>query len=166
MIPHSPPRWLPVGFFLMLLLWGCTTGKMVTHETLDVELLAIKPEKIGLSQQTFQVKLRITNANNQPIPIAALSASLFLNGHYFTSVSVQKPFIIKSHDPVDVDVTATTTLADSSSELKKIIKNGSTKLDYELKGTARIDLPLTNDIPIKKSGRIDLQQKIEQKLCK
>ncbi|MBF0421797.1 MAG: LEA type 2 family protein [Magnetococcales bacterium] len=152
---------LVIAAVLILASWlsACAIPKVGVQEKLDVELMAIEPEKIALSHQTFQIKLRVSNPNSDPLPISALKASISLEGNYFASVHLQKPMTVKAHGNTEVQVTANTTLLESSQELKKIIKNCSQKLNYHLDGAIRIDRPLIGDIPFKKSGQVDLGQK-------
>ncbi len=150
-----------VTTLVALLFSGCVMPKFSFPEKLDVALVSIEPEKLSLAQQVFRVRFRVTNASMEEIPIAALQASIVIEGFDFAHVTTQQPLTVRAKGQTEVDVSVRTTLVDSFPDLNKIFKRRKEPIHYHLSGAIQVDRPLTGNLPFQKSGTIDLGGKLE-----
>ena len=141
-----------------LTLNACSTVLQEVLKEPEVSVGEFKLVKVGLINQTFSLKLIVTNPNQIPLPIKSFNYSIQLAGDEFASGNTAQPFSIPAKGSESIDLTIKLNLLRSSSHLINIVKSGSQSINYEVNGNIGIDLPLMAAVPVKKAGSINLSR--------
>lgn len=137
---------------------GCSTVLQEVLKEPEVSIGEVKLVKAGLINQTFSLKIIVTNPNQIPLPIKSFNYAVHLAGDEFASGNTPEPFSIPANGSESIDLTVKLNLLRSSSHLINIIKSGSQSINYQLNGNIGIDLPLMSAVPVNKEGSINLSR--------
>lgn len=148
-------------FSLLIFTFALNACSTVLQEVLkepEVSLGEVKLIKVGLINQTFSLRLIVTNPNQIALPIKSFNYAIHLAGDEFASGNTAQPFSIPANGSESIDLTVKLNLLRSSSHLINIVKSGSQSISYQLKGNIGIDLPLMSAVPVNKAGSINLSR--------
>ena len=137
---------------------GCNTVLQEVLKEPEVSVGEIKLVKAGLINQTFALKLIVTNPNQISLPIKSFNYAVHLAGDEFASGNTAQPFSIPANGSETIDLTVKLNILRSSSHLINIVKSGSQSISYQLKGNIGIDIPLMSSVPVNKAGSINLSR--------
>jgi LEA14-like dessication related protein len=145
-------RFFVINIVIALIVAGCANLPSDFEEP-SVSIINIDlRNSSGLAPQ-FDIALRITNPNREPLDISGMSYEIYLEGNKVVSgVSNNFP-VIEPYSTVDVNVSAMVSLLGSINFLRGLTTRSESNLDYELR--AKIDIGRSYPhVNINKSGVI------------
>jgi len=111
----------------------------------------------NLLQQNFRVKLNVRNPNNRDLPVTRLHADLNVGGEHAASGDNDHAFVVPARGSTDIDLTVTANLALTLLKLAQRPDGGSGAIDYDVTGSASLDLPFLHDLPFRQKGSFSLR---------
>jgi LEA14-like dessication related protein len=138
-------------------LTGCaSTGSFVA--TPQVSLRDVEVTKLDLNSQTFLLAFDVINPNPFPLPIAAISYGVELDGFRFASGETQGDFTVPASSDGGFAISVDVNLMRTAPQLLFIVRDGVYReIPYALKGSFDVDIPLVSPVPFESSGTIRLQ---------
>jgi len=143
---------LLVTFFMV----GCETIATSILKEPEVSVAGFRVISANLMNQRFGVKIKIDNPNSISMPINKIKYTFDVAGREFVSGSSDKPIRIPAKGNETFEVEVKMNILESASYLATIFEGGSESLEYKLKGSIDVDLPLMGSIPITRKGQIKL----------
>ena len=140
-------RWL----WLALVLAGCAPH----FERPVISVGAIDLQKgSSFLQQTFLVRFHIQNPNSRALPVNGLHAELSVEGERVASGVTSQAFVVPAHGETDFDMTINANMAVA---LLKLAGNPhADAINYQVTGSANLDLPFLHDLPFQQAGTFSL----------
>ena len=137
-------------------LTGCaSTGSFV--DTPQVSLRNVEVTKLDLDRQTFLLAFDVTNPNPFPLPIAAISYGVELDGYRFASGETQGEFTVPASSDGGFAISVDVNLMRTAPQLLFIVREGVYReIPYTLRGTFDIDIPFASPVTFKTNGTIRL----------
>src|SRR6202789_385153 len=111
----------------------------------------------NLLQQNFAVKLNIQNPNDRTLPIAGVHVELHVGGEQIASGVSDRAIVVPAHGESDFDMTIKANVALVLLKLADKMDQHSQSIDYDLTGSASIDLPFLRDLPFHQTGSLSLK---------
>jgi LEA14-like dessication related protein len=111
----------------------------------------------NLLQQKILVKFDIENPNDRELPVSELHAELDVAGERLASGVSDRPFVVPAHGTTQFDMTITANLALALLKLSQHSDGHSDSIDYEMSGSASLDLPFLHDLPFHQKGSFPLR---------
>lgn len=139
---------------LLLVLALCLAGCVPKFERPNITVIGIEMQKGNLLSQNFAVKLQVDNPNKQALPVRGLHAELSLDGERIASGVSNRPFVVPPMGSSEFDMTITANLALAILKLKN---PPGEAIDYEVTGSASLDLPFLHDLPFHQKGSFPLK---------
>ena len=154
MLPRIP-KWLLLPLFTA---WTAACSLVAPHFERPV-LTVAGIELLGgnLLQQNFLVKFNVQNPNDRALPVTGLHAELNVLGERVASGIVDRAFVVPAQGSSQFDMTISANLALVLFKLKASTDKRSDDIDYELTGTANIDLPFLREVPFRQRGVFSLK---------
>ncbi len=151
-----------VVFFLMLFtLNGCGTGmanspfaalKPVSPE---ISLKNFELVKVGLTEQTYRLRLNIKNPNAFPLPIQALNYQLFVNNKPFFKGANNQPVMIPALGEGFMETNINSNIADVMEGWQQWFSLAKQTIDYRLVGDVGVS-SYAIPIPFQYADKVDL----------
>lgn len=147
-------------FFLMLFtLNGCGTTNSplgaLTPLSPEVSLKNFSLVKMGLSEQTYRLRLHVKNPNSFPLPIQMLNYQLFLNNKSFAKGSNNKPVTIPALGSGYIETNVNSNIADVVEGWQEWFSLAKRTLNYRITG----DVGVSNfaiPVPFQYADKVDL----------
>lgn len=138
------------------LLTGCaSTASLV--DTPQVSLRNVEITELDLDSQTFRLDFDVINPNPFPLPIAAISYGVELDGFRFASGETQGNFTVPASSDGGFAISVDLNLMRTAPQLLFIVRDGVHRdIPYALKGTFAVDIPFVNPVSFKTNGTIRL----------
>ncbi|HWS64334.1 MAG TPA: LEA type 2 family protein [Steroidobacteraceae bacterium] len=154
MLPRIP-KWLLLPLFTA---WTAACSLVAPHFERPI-LTVVGIELVGgnLLQQNFLVKFNVQNPNDRALPVTGLHAELNVLGERIASGIVDRAFVVPARGSSQFDMTISANLALVLFKLKASTDKRSDDIDYELTGTANIDLPFLREVPFRQRGVFSLK---------
>jgi LEA14-like dessication related protein len=152
MLPRA--RWLFITWSLCLA--ACTlVAPKFERPTLAV--IGIEMVSGNLMQQNFRVKFNIQNPNDRAVPVSGLHASLSVGGEHIAEGQNDHAFVVPAKGDIDFDMMITANMALALLKLANRMDQHADSLDYDVSGSASIDLPFLRDLPFHQTGSFPLK---------
>jgi LEA14-like dessication related protein len=107
--------------------------------------------------QSLAVRFNVQNPNDRPLPVRALHADVTVAGEAVASGDSDTPFVVPAKGDANFDMTIQTNLALIILKLSNKMDQHADGLNYELTGTASVDLPFVKTLPFHQSGVLPLR---------
>jgi len=107
----------------------------------------------NLLQQTFLVKFQVQNPNRRALPVQGLHAELSVGGERIASGVSNRAFVVPPMGQSEFDMNITANMA---AAIFKLANQHADSIDYELTGSASLDLPFMHDLPFHQTGSFSL----------
>jgi LEA14-like dessication related protein len=111
----------------------------------------------NLIQQNFAVKLNIQNPNDRALPVTGLHVSLNVGGDEIASGVSDRAFVVPAFGESEFDMTIKANMALAVMKLADKVNKHSDSIDYELTGTANVDLPFLRNVLFHQAGSFALK---------
>jgi LEA14-like dessication related protein len=151
-----------VIFFLMLFtLNGCGTGAVnspfavLTPKSPEISLKNFELVKVGLSEQTYRLRLNIKNPNAFALPIQALNYQLFLNNKSFFKGANNQAVTIPALGEGYVETDINSNIADVVAGWQEWFSLAKRTLNYRITGDVGVS-SFGIPIPFQYSDKVDL----------
>jgi LEA14-like dessication related protein len=105
-------------------------------------------------QQNFLVKFEVQNPNKRALPVQGLKAELDVGGQRIASGLSNQAFVVPPMGESEFDMTITANMA---AALLSLANQRGDSIDYELSGSANLDLPFLREVPFHQSGSFSLK---------
>jgi LEA14-like dessication related protein len=148
-------RWLVCVFTA----WIAAACSLVApkFERPEVSVVSIELLSGSLFQQNFLVKLNIQNPNDRALPVTGMHAELNVAGERLASGVSNRPFVVPAQGTTQFDMTITANMALALLKLSQRADNHSDSIDYDMTGSASIDLPFLRDLAFHQKGSFSLR---------
>jgi LEA14-like dessication related protein len=145
---------------LFAAVWTAACSLLAPHfEKPDVSVASIQLIGGNLLQQNFLVKFNVQNPNDRALPVTGLHAELNVAGERLASGVSNGAFVVPPHGVMQFDMTITANMAVALLKLSQRNDSHAAAIDYEMTGSASIDLPFLHDLPFHQSGSFPLGPK-------
>jgi LEA14-like dessication related protein len=134
---------------LLVTLTGCNPK----FEKPNLSVVGIEMKGGNLLQQNFLVKFQIQNPNDRSLPVSGLHADLTVGGDRIASGVSNRAFVVPPMGQSEFDMTITANVALA---LLKMTNQHTDSIDYEVTGSASLDLPFMHDLPFHQRGTFPL----------
>lgn len=134
------------------LLLGACSGLAPRFERPEVSVAGLELAGGNLLEQKFLVKLNIRNPNDRELPVTSLHADLNLAGEHIASAVNNHAFVVPAQGTTQFDMTLTANLGLALLKLSQRPEGGSAPIEYEVSGSASLDLPFLRDLPFHQKG--------------
>jgi LEA14-like dessication related protein len=104
-------------------------------------------------QQNFLVKFQVQNPNTRALPVSGLHAEINVGGQRIASGVSNHAFVVPAMGESEFDMTVT---ADMAAALLQLANHHTDSIDYEVTGSANLDLPFMHDLPFHQTGSFSL----------
>ena len=122
-----------------------------------VSVVSIEMRSGNLLQQNFAVKLNVQNSNPRALPVSALRVALNVGGVEVASGSSDHAFLVPPMGESRFDMTIKASVALALMKLADKMDPHADSVDYDLTGSASIDLPFLRDLPFHQTGTFSLR---------
>jgi LEA14-like dessication related protein len=136
---------------LLLGMAGCTAK----FERPNLIVSSIEMQGGNFLQQNFLVKFQAQNPNRRALPVSGLHAELNVAGQRIASGVSNKAFVVPPMGETEFDMTITANMALA---LLQLANQHADSIDYEMTGSASLDLPFMHDLPFHQTGSFSLKQ--------
>jgi LEA14-like dessication related protein len=145
------------GFLLAVLAWvtGCSL-LAPKYQRPEVTVAGIELKGGNLLQQNFLVKFDVHNPNTRDLPVTSLRAELNVAGERVASGMTNNAFVVPAQSTTQFDMTITANLGLALLKLSQRPEGASSAIEYEMTGSASIDLPFLRDLPFRQTGSFSL----------
>ena len=144
-------RVLAAGLLGALLLGGCSLVPKFEKPTL--ELVSLKLADDNLLSQRFNVRLKVLNPNDRALPVNGLRYTVEIDGKAFGKGESTRAFTVPARGEAEFDMTLDANLAGAvAAVLSRRERAKGRELEYRLKGTVSIDLPLMRSLDFDQVG--------------
>lgn len=147
------PMWL-MGWLLCLSACSLLTPKF---DRPTVTVVGIELVGGNLLQQTFRAKFNIQNPNDRALPVSGLHASLGVGGEHLAQGQIDRAFVVPARGSTDFDMMINANMALALLKLANKMDERADSIDYDLSGTASVDLPFLRDLPFHQTGSFSLK---------
>jgi LEA14-like dessication related protein len=122
-------------------------------------LTVVGVEMVGgnLLQQTFRVKFNIQNPNDRALPVSGLRADLKVAGEPVAQGQNDHAFVVPAAGNIEFDMMISSNMALALLKLASKMDQNADSIDYDVSGTASIDLPFLRDLPFHQAGSFSLR---------
>jgi LEA14-like dessication related protein len=122
----------------------------------DVSVAGIELVSGNLFEQDFLVKLNVQNPNARELPVTGLHVEVNVAGERLASGVSNRPFVVPAHGSTQFDMTITANMALALLKLRQRSDSRADSIDYDMTGSASIDLPFLHDLAFQQKGTIAL----------
>jgi LEA14-like dessication related protein len=142
-------------------LTGCSTGgtssivSALKPVAPDVSLKNFEMTKMGLSEQTYRLRLNIKNPNAYPLPIQNLNYQLFLNNKPFFKGANNKPVTIPALGEGVIETDINSNIADVVSGWQEWLSLAKRTFNYRIVGDVGVS-SYNVPIPFQYADKVDL----------
>lgn len=157
------------ALMLSVAVYGCATMGS-GFETPQINLAAIRLLEIKGFESIFQVDLRVSNPNDQALPIRGVDCDLALNGHHLARGVANPEKEIPAYGSEIVAVTVYASLLDMAGIAGRLLQNSrrgdsDEKWTYAAKGHIRLNSTVwPGKIPFASNGEIDVNELVSEQL--
>jgi LEA14-like dessication related protein len=146
------PRVLAI--FLLLVCCEACAPKFVRP---NLTVAGIEMQGGNFLQQNFLVKFQVQNPNERALPVSGLHAELNVGGQRVASGVSNRAFVVPAMGQSEFDMTITANVAMA---LVQLANRHADSVDYEVTGSANLDLPFMHDLPFHQTGSFSLNSLI------
>jgi LEA14-like dessication related protein len=147
-------RLLPIALLLCL---GACSSLAPKFNRPTVSVVSIEMRGGNLLQQNFAVKLNVQNPNDRAVPVSGLHVELNVGGERIASGVSDHAVVVPPFGESEFDMTIKANVALALLKLADKMNQNSDSIDYDLTGSASIDLPFLRDLPFHQSGSFSLK---------
>ncbi|MGC1524202.1 MAG: LEA type 2 family protein [Steroidobacteraceae bacterium] len=146
---------LKLTWAVPLLLWltlGACSALAPKFNRPTVSVVSVEMRGGNLLQQTFAVKLNVRNPNDRALPVSGLHLSLSTGGEEIASGASDRAFVVPAFGDSEFDMTIKANMALAILKLANKMNQHADSIDYDISGTASLDLPFMHDLPFHQTG--------------
>lgn len=144
-------RLLAAAVFGTVLLGACSLVPKFEKPTL--ELVSLKLADGNLLSQRFNARLKVHNPNDRALPVNGLHYTVEIDGKAFGRGESTRAFTVPAHGEAEFDMTLDANLAGAvAAVLTRRERAKGREVEYRLKGTVSIDLPLMRSLEFDQVG--------------
>ena len=145
-------RMLFTALCAAVLLAGCSLVPKFEKPTL--ELVKLKLADGNLLSQRFEARVKVFNPNGRALPVKGLRYTVEIDGKAFGRGESVRAFTVPPHGEAEFDMTLDANLAGAlAAVLQRRDKAKGREVEYRLKGTVSIDLPLMGSLEFDQLGK-------------
>jgi LEA14-like dessication related protein len=139
---------------LLCVLILCGTACAPKFERPVLTVSSVELQSGNLFQQSFLVKFQVQNPNNRELPVQGLHAELDVGGQRIASGVSNRAFAVPPMGQSEFDMTITANMA---AALVQLANQHADTIQYELSGSANLDLPFLREVPFHQGGSFSLK---------
>ena len=131
---------------------GCSI--VPKYEKPTLELVKLKLADGNLLSQRFEARVKVFNPNSRSLPVKALRYTVEIDGKAFGHGESVRAFTVPPHGEAEFDMTLDANLAGAvAAVLQRRDRAKGREVEYRLKGTVSIDLPLMGSLEFDQLGK-------------
>jgi LEA14-like dessication related protein len=123
----------------------------------NVSVISIQLRGGNLLQQNFAVKLNIQNPNDRALPVSGVRTELSVSGELIATGVSDHEIVVPANGESEFDMTISANMALALLKLANKLDQHADSIDYDLTGSASIDLPFLRNLPFHQSGSLSLK---------
>jgi LEA14-like dessication related protein len=139
---------------VLCLLMLCAAGCAPKFERPVLTVSSVELQKGNLFQQSFLVKFQVQNPNDRELPVQGLHAELDVGGQRIASGVSNRAFVVPPLGQSEFDMTITANMA---AALLQLANQHADTIDYDLSGSANLDLPFLREVPFHQTGSFSVK---------
>jgi LEA14-like dessication related protein len=139
---------------MLCLLILCAAACAPKFERPVLTVSSVELQSGNLFQQSFLVKFQVQNPNARELPVQGLRAELDVGGQRIASGVSNRAFVVPPMGQSEFDMTITANMA---AALLQLANQRADTIDYELSGSASLDLPFLREVPFHRGGSFSLK---------
>ncbi len=147
-------RWVPI---LLSLCLGACSAMAPKFNRPTVSVVSVEMRGGNLLQQNFAVKLSVRNPNDRALPVSGLHLTLSTGGEEIAGGASDRAFVVPAFGDSEFDMTVKANMALAILKLANKMDQHADSIDYEVSGTANLDLPFLHDLPFHQTGSFSLK---------
>jgi LEA14-like dessication related protein len=147
-------RWLPI--LLTLCLAACSAMAPKFNRP-SVSVVSVQMRGGNLLQQNFAVKLSVRNPNDRALPVSGLRLTLSTGGEEIARGASDHAFVVPAFGDSEFDMTIKANMALAVLKLANKMDQHADSIDYDVSGTASLDLPFLHELPFHQTGSFSLK---------
>jgi LEA14-like dessication related protein len=132
----------------------CVAACAPKFERPNLTVIGIEMQGGNFFQQNFLVKFQVQNPNDRALPVSGLHADLNVGGDRIASGVSSQAFIVPPMGQTEFDMTISANMAVA---LLHLANQHSDSIDYEVTGSANLDLPFMHALPFHQTGSFALR---------
>ncbi len=138
---------------MTLVAFGAGCALVPHYEKPTLELVSLKLAEGNLLSQRFNARLKVHNPNDRSLPVSGLRYTVEIDGKVFGRGASERAFTVPARGEAEFDMTLDANLAGAiGAMLQRREKAKGREVEYRLKGTVNIDLPLLRSIDFDQVG--------------
>jgi len=137
---------------MMAALLAACSALTPRFEKPEVSVAGLELAGGNLLQQNFVVKSNIHNPNDRELPVTSLHADLTVGGEHVASAVNNHAFVVPAQGTTQFDMTLTANLGLALLKLSQRPDGGSAPIEYDVTGSASLDLPFLHDLTFHQKG--------------
>jgi LEA14-like dessication related protein len=145
-----------IGILLAATAAFCVAGCVPKFNRPNVSVVSVELRRGNLVQQDFAVKLNVQNPNDRVLPVKGLRVELQVDGEEVASGVSDRPFEVPPNGESEFDMSIKANMAVALLKLAGRMNQHAQSINYEVAGSANIDLPFLHDLPFHQSGSFPL----------
>jgi LEA14-like dessication related protein len=145
---------------LPILLWLCVAACSAMAPKFNrptVSVVSVEMRGGNLLQQNFAVKLSVRNPNDRALPVSGLHLSLSTGGEEIASGASDRAFVVPAFGDSEFDMTIKANMALAILKLANKMDQHADSIDYDVSGTASLDLPFMHELPFHQTGSFSIK---------
>jgi LEA14-like dessication related protein len=157
MLPRLPKTLLGLSFTVLLLALASCSLLAPKFNRPNITVISIQMRSGNLLQQNFAVKLDIQNPNDRSLPVRGVNVALNIAGEQVATGLSDRAIVVPAFGESEFDLTVTANMALALLKLANKMDLHADTIEYELTGTASIDLPFLRNLPFHQTGSLSLK---------
>lgn len=159
MLPRLSATLLRLALFSafgLTLAFGACSALTPKFTKPNVSVISIEMRGGNLLTQNFAVKLNIQNPNDRALPVRGLNVQMSVGGEQIATGVSDHAVVVPPFGAAEFDMTITANMALALLKLNDRLNQHSGAIDYQLEGSANLDLPFLRNLPFRQSGSFAL----------
>jgi LEA14-like dessication related protein len=141
-----------------LFMTACATTETFIGKP-TVVLTSVELQKVRFSSQSFLLRFEVSNPNAFPLPVESIKYRILFDDQKFAGGETPASFSIPANGNGAFTLSINTDFLGSATQITSLLSGGAPEhVEYEIKGSLAIDIPLVRPLSFTNSGVIPVKK--------